>query len=85
MTHISKRMKDFLISLYHLFNSQAPDRKSNPHVLDLPRKAVSVKTLSQSFENFINVFAGAENHKLTLNFEIYIKNSQKLINFISIS
>ena len=46
------------------FTSKAPDRKSNPHVPDLPRTA------------------GAENHYLTLESEIYIRNSQKLINFI---
>ena len=64
-------------------NSQAPGRKSNPHVPDLPRTAVSVKTLSQSFENFTNVFVGAENPNLILKLEIYIRNSRKSANFIS--
>ena len=33
---------------------------------DMPRTAVPLKTLSQSFEKFTNVFAGAENPNLTL-------------------
>ena len=73
--------RDFLGLKLKMLNSQASDRKSNPHVSDLPRTAVSVKTLSQGSENFTNVFAGAENHSSTLKFEIDIRKSEKLINF----
>ena len=40
-------------------NPQAPDRKSNSQAPDLPKTAISVKTLSESFEdaNFISVFS----------------------------
>ena len=79
--------KDFskrLINQNFIFKSQASDRKSNPHVSDLPCTAVSVKTQSYSFENFTKVFVSAENHKLTLKFEINFRNSPKSINFISI-
>ena len=69
------------IMVLDLINSQASDQKSNPHVSDLPRTAVSLKTLSQGSENLTNVFAGAETHNSTLKFEIYIRNSEKLINF----
>ena len=48
------------------FNSQAPDRKRNPQALDLPRKALSLKTLFSSFEYATNVIKGAKNHNLTL-------------------
>ena len=65
-------------------SSQAPDRKSNPHVPDLPRTAVSVKTLSYSFENATNVFAGAENPLTILKSQSYLRNSQKLLNFVKI-
>ena len=82
--HTNQPLITFCIKKYHFFfriNSQASDRKSNPHVSDLPRTAVSVKTLSQGSENFTNVFAGAENHESSLKFEMYIRNSEKMINF----
>ena len=63
------------------FNSQAPDQKSNPQAPDRTYTSISVKTPSQTFEITTNVFAGAENHKLTLKSQIYPRNSQKLINF----
>ena len=75
---------DFLDILNYNINSQAPDRKSNPHVPDLPRTAVSVKTLSYSFENATNVFAGAENPFKILKSKSYLRNSQKLLNFVKI-
>ena len=62
-------------------NSQAPDPKSNPQAPDRTYTSISVKTPSQTFEITTNVFAGAENHKLTLKSQIYPRNSQKLINF----
>ena len=55
--------------------------ESNPQAPDLPH---TVNTLSKSFENVTNVFAGAENHKRTLKSEMYLKNRQKLLIFISI-
>ena len=39
--------------------------------------SISVKTPSQTFEIAINVFAGAENDKLPLKAEIYLRTSQK--------
>ena len=63
-------------------NSQAPDQKSNPQAPDRTYTSISVKTLSKTLEIVTHVFAGAEKHNLTLNYEIYLKNSQKLINFI---
>ena len=48
------------------------------------RTAVSVKTLSHSFENATNVFAGAENPFKILRSKSYIRNSQKLLNFVKI-
>ena len=62
----------FFVKFLYL-NSQAPDWKSNPHVPDLPRTAVSVKTLSKSFENINNIVAGAKHDKLILRFEIYLE------------
>ena len=59
---------------YVYINSQAPDRTYT---------SISVKTASQTFETATHVFAGAENHDLTLKFEIHLGNSQKLINFFS--
>ena len=66
----------------YYFNSQAPDQKSNPQAPDRTYTSISVKTLSQTLEIATKVFAGAEKHNLTLNYKIYLKNSQKLINFI---
>ena len=51
-------------------------------IIQLPGATVSLKTLSQSFEKFTNVFAGAGNPYLTLKFAIYIGNSRKLTHFI---
>ena len=65
-----------------MINSQAPDQKSNPQAPDRTYTSISVKTLSQTLEIATKVFAGAEKHNLTLNYKIYLKNSQKLINFI---
>ena len=56
---------------YATFNSQAPDQKSNPQAPDRTYTSISVKTLSQTLEIFTNVFAGAEKHNLTLNYEIW--------------
>ena len=67
--------------IWKKFNSQAPDPKSNPQAPDRTYTSISVKTPSQTFEITTNVFAGAENHKLTLKSQIYPRNSQKLINF----
>ena len=63
----------------NLFNSQAPDQKSNPQAPDRTYTSISVKTPSQTFEIATNVFAGAENHKLTLKAETYLRTSQKLL------
>ena len=65
-------------------NSQAPDQKSNPQAPDRTYTSISVKTLSQSFENATNVFAGAENPIKTLKYENYLRNSQKLLIFLRI-
>ena len=56
-----------------MINCLAPDWKSNSQALTLPCTALSVKTLSNSFEIVTNVFEGAENLYLTLKSEIYIK------------
>ena len=58
-------------------NSQAPDQKSNPQAPDRTYTSILVKTPSQTFEIAINVFAGAENDKLPLKAEIYLRTSQK--------
>ena len=68
---------------YVYINSQAPDQKSIPQAPDRTYTSISVKTASQTFETATHVFAGAENHDLTLKFEIHLGNSQKLINFFS--
>ena len=62
-----------------MINSQAPDQKSNPQAPDRTYTSISVKTPSQTLEISTNVFAGAEKHNLTLYYEIYLRNSQKLI------
>ena len=63
----------------NLFNSQAPDQKSNPQAPDRTYTSISVKTPSQTFEIATIVLAGAENDKLTLKAEIYLRISQKLL------
>ena len=58
---------DYQITLMVL-NSQAPDRKSNPHVTDPPHTAVTVKTLSKI-------------SKITPTFSQVLKTMNRLISF----
>ena len=73
-----------ILKFFVKINSQAPARKSNPQAPVAPCAALSVKTCSESSEIKTTVFKGAENHLLTHKFEIYVRNSRKLINFMSI-
>ena len=73
-----------MVFLRYLLYSQATNQKSNSQAPDRTYTFFSVKTPSQTVEITANVFAGAENEKSTLKSKIYLRNSQKLLNSISI-
>ena len=81
--NLSSPLSPSLLQL-KFFNSQAPARKSNPQAPVSPCAAISLKDRSHSSKISFKVFGGAENHELTLKCEIYLRNSRKLHNSISI-
>ena len=74
---LDKRFPEYFWKLSKI-DSQAPARKSNPQApVHLPQ-AIAVKERSHSSKISFDVFNGAENHKFTLKYEIYLRNSQLL-------